>query len=354
MNDSPPAEAPTDTEPARPAADDTEPRAGFSASLGVRAAAGGALMGLANLVPGISGGTMLVAVGIYRRFIDAIADTTRLKIKPDSIALLGIVVLAAVAAIGGLAGVIADALVGFRWGMYSLFIGLTLGGVPLLWAMLRKGDNRLGPAAIGGFLAGLAVMIGLVLAQSAGSDGAADASGPVMLALGGAAAASAMILPGVSGAYLLLLLGQYDAVINAIKSFVSAAADADLDGMLAELAVVVPIGIGVVAGVVGVSNVLRFVIHRYEKATLGVLLGLLVAAPLGLYPFREGVEPQVGGVIRGQTVTEDTIEEIDPKDWRQELFRPSAMQIAGSVGLIVGGFGVTLGIARLGREKPPR
>ena len=113
--DSPPMTAPTH---------DTGTPPPLGAGLLARGAMGGALMGLANLVPGISGGTMLVAAGIYTRFVDAISDATRFRLTLSSIVLLGVVVLAAVVAIGALAGVIAQALIDFRWGMYSLIIGL--------------------------------------------------------------------------------------------------------------------------------------------------------------------------------------------------------------------------------------
>lgn len=317
-----------------------------------RGAMGGALMGLANLVPGISGGTMLVAAGIYTRFVDAISDVTRFRFKTSSLVLLGVVVLSALVAIGGLAGVIAQALVDFRWGMYSLFIGLTLGGAPLLVGMIR--GRGFGTPAIFGTVAGIAVMAGLVLLQASGASGGGGSGGPVMLFVGGVAGASAMILPGVSGAYLLLLLGLYDTIINSIKAFVKAGTSMDIDAALGELGVVIPVGLGVVFGVVAVSNVLRFLLHRYESATLGVLLGLLLAAPLGLYPFREGVPPNKGDEIKGEVVTEESLPEIDPKDWPQRTFTPSVVQIAGAGGLVVAGFVATLGIARLGREKPKR
>ncbi|MEL6797360.1 MAG: DUF368 domain-containing protein [Planctomycetota bacterium] len=323
----------------------------LGAGLIARGAMGGALMGLANLVPGISGGTMLVAAGIYTRFVDAISDVTRFRLTLSSIVLLGVVVLAAVVAIGALAGVIAQALIDFRWGMYSLFIGLTLGGAPLLAGMIRA--KGFGAPAIVGTAVGVAVMAGLVLLQAGGATSAGGSSGPAMLFVGGIAGASAMILPGVSGAYLLLLLGLYDTIINSIKTFVKAGTAADIDAALGEMGVVIPVGVGVVFGVVVVSNLLRFLLHRYESATLGVLLGLLLAAPLGLYPFREGVPPAVGDEIRGEVVTAETIEDIDPKDWVQQSFTPNAAQIAGAGGLAVLGFVATLGIARLGRERKP-
>ncbi|MEN0019713.1 MAG: DUF368 domain-containing protein [Planctomycetota bacterium] len=108
----------------------------------VRSLIGGGLMGLANLVPGISGGTMLVAIGIYQRFIDAIADVTRLKLRPLSIAMIALVVFGAMLAIVLFAGLISLGLAEFRWGMYALFIGLTLGGVPTLYALAKPIDKR--------------------------------------------------------------------------------------------------------------------------------------------------------------------------------------------------------------------
>ena len=104
----------------------------------IRAAAGGTLMGLANLVPGISGGTMLLAAGIYPRFIRAIAELSTFKFRRASIIVLAVVALCAAAAIFLLAGPVKDLVVEYRWVMYSLFIGLTLGGVPIVWQMARQ------------------------------------------------------------------------------------------------------------------------------------------------------------------------------------------------------------------------
>ena len=304
-------------------------------------------MGLANLVPGISGGTMLVATGVYTRFIDAVSDVTRLRFKPASLALLGVVVLSALVAIVSLSSVISSSLEHFRWGMYALFIGLTLGGAPLLIRMTRP----FSPGAWGGLVLGALAMVGLVLLQSSGGGSGASRSGYAMLLLAGAAGASAMILPGISGAYLLLLLGQYRPIIDSIRALKDAVTSGDTQGAIDQLGVIVPVGIGVVVGVVVVSNALRVVLHRWEKATLGVLLGLLLAAPLGLYPFKEGVAPAIGDVIRGEIVTAETIGEIDPKDWPEARFTPNGAQALGAAGLIVLGFGATLGISRLGGRK---
>ncbi|MGV6815188.1 MAG: DUF368 domain-containing protein [Phycisphaerales bacterium] len=316
----------------------------------VRCGLGGFLMGLANLVPGISGGTMLVACGIYTLFIDAVSDITRFRFSKKSILVLAMVVLGAALAIGGLASTIHWALVHHRWIMFSIFIGLTLGGIPILWSMGKpiKRDT------IAGIIGGVILMGGLVILQEIGGQGMVM-SGTVGLIIGGAAAASAMILPGVSGAFLLLLLGLYEPIISSIKDTVHALKAGDIGSAIDQLGTIIPVGIGVLLGVAIVSNILKWVLHRYERVTIGVLLGLIVAAPAGLYPFRDGVLPQIGDEIKGELVTQENLADMqapeNAKDWKQQAFKPTGSQIIGSQLLIVLGFSMTLGIARLGRES---
>ncbi|MDJ0766967.1 MAG: DUF368 domain-containing protein, partial [Myxococcota bacterium] len=91
--------------------------------LTIRSTIGGVLMGLANLVPGISGGTMLLAAGIYPNFIESIAQVTTFKFRMRSLVTLGCVVVSAAVAIVLLAGTIKELVVDQRWIMYSVFIG---------------------------------------------------------------------------------------------------------------------------------------------------------------------------------------------------------------------------------------
>lgn len=298
-------------------------------------------MGLANLVPGISGGTMLVAVGVYRRFVDAVSDATRLKLSRKTIFTLGLIVVAAMAAVGLGASPVAYGLEHARWAMYALFIGLTIGGVPALWALVRPICAR----TIAFALVGLAAMLAIVFIQETGTgtSGSATNSNWLMLAIAGVAGAAAMVLPGVSGAYLLLLLGQYETVVTAVKDLAR--------GDLGALSTVIPIGIGVVVGIAGVSNLLRWLLHKYEKATLAVLLGLLIGAPAGLYPFREAIAPQPGDTFEGEVLTEETALEVEPKDWQTKAFTPSGFQIAASLGLVTLGCAATIGVSYLGRRK---
>ena len=327
-----------------PAADTTEPAAGPLLPLAVRGAIGGALMGLANLVPGISGGTMLLAAGVYPAFIAAVADVTTLRFRTRPIALLGAVGGAAALAILLLAGPMRNLVVDHRWAMYSLFIGLTLGGAPLVWRLARPATPAVYAAAAA---AGLLM---LVMQAGFGAGNPGGEPDRFLLFVSGLAGASAMILPGVSGGYLLLLLGQYETILGAVDTFKTGLLDRDAGLLLGASGLLLPVGLGVAAGVAGVSNLLRRLLDRCRQATLGALLGLLLGAVAGLWPFQHPVEPAPGAIVRGQVVTEASLPDLDPADWPVEPFRPSAGQAGGALALLLSGLAATTAVARIGRR----
>ena len=112
----------------------------------------GLLMGIANLIPGVSGGTMILAMGLYEEFIDSVAELTALRFSWRRIFFLGMVGGFAAVAIIGLAGVILYLLFHYTVVMFSLFIGLTLGGAPLLFKSLRPVRADVVAAVVVGFV----------------------------------------------------------------------------------------------------------------------------------------------------------------------------------------------------------
>jgi len=302
-------------------------------------------MGLANLVPGVSGGTMLLAAGVYEGFVTAVAEVTTLRLRLRSLVLLGAIGVAAGLGILLLAGPTKGLVVGHRWVMYSLFIGLTLGGVPLVWRMARP----VGPPVLAGAAFGLAVMA--LMAFVGPAEGGGGGPDYVLLVLAGIGGASAMVLPGISGGYLLLVLGQYVPILSAIddlKRALGAEGGVDVARLTEAMQVVVPVGVGVVLGVVGVSNLVRWLLTHVRQATLGVLLGLLLGAVLGLWPFQEGVPPVAGDVADGVALTAAEAAAVPAEDWPVDYFRPTPWQVAGALALAVAGLGATLAIDRMG------
>jgi len=325
-------------------------------AVAVRGTVGGLFMGLANLVPGISGGTMLLAVGIYPQFINGIAEISTFTFKPKTLLTLGCIVGGALLAVLGFAGIVSGLVVEHRWIMYSLFIGLTLGGVPLIWAMVRPADSVVVVTSI----IGIAVMAAIALVSPGGtSQGVAGSHPYALYFLGGLAGASAMVLPGISGGYLLLILGQYVTILTAISTFKDGLSAGNMAVLFEAMHVLVPFGIGVVVGVVGVSNLVKVLLERYARATLGLLLGLLLGAVIGLWPFQQGVPPAEGTTFRGDRVVitngqptmATTGRVIESKDFETAFFTPRSMQIAGALGFILLGFGISMGVAHLGSGR---
>lgn len=289
------------------------------------AAVGGGLMGLANLVPGVSGGTMLLAAGIYPRCIEAIAKVTTLRLDREAVGLLAAVSVSAGLVVLLLAGTVKGLVLEHRWVMYSIFLGSTLGGVPVLWKLIGGPDWRSWLGAVGG----LALMAATRLVPD-GAD-AAQASQIPILFLAGLGAFAAMLLPGLSGSYLLLLSGQYVPVLGAvdgIKEALVGGAGSQASAVLTSASVLAPFATGCLAALVGVSSLIRFLLHRYRSPMLGFLLGLLAGAVLGLWPFENDASA---------------------------LVVPSSGQAAAAASLAIAGFCVTLGVARLApAEKEPR
>ena len=334
-----------------------------------RSLLGGVLMGLANLVPGISGGTMILAIGLYERFIGAVADVTRLRFTPGTVLFLGLIALGMGGAVTSLSGPAVYLVSSYRWAAYSLFIGMTLGGAPQLFAKAR-------PVGLGSVLA-FALATGFIILLAVGLQDTTLPQTKAVLIVVGAAAASSMILPGVSGSYVLLILGMYDLVIGSVSS------SALREDWRECMAVIAPVGVGAVLGIALLSNVLKGLLERSPSASHAALLGLLVGSVFGLYPFREAVYPELGeratrkAIVmvldgaEGAQIREKYGEEFDDErldamgrrysgltsgelkrlSQKATPFQPELPQIGLALLLLVAGFGITVLISSSGGEE---
>jgi len=302
---------------------------------------------------------MILAVGLYDRFIGAVADVTRLRLRRESLLFLAVLGFGLVLAIVSLSGVAVSLVSSHRWAMYSLFVGLTLGGVPALARLSR-------PWSAGVFVAG-AVGMAAMAALAWGLSGTSLPATVPMLAVVGAAAASSMILPGVSGSYVLLILGMYDLVIGSLS------AGALREDPAGSAAIIVPVVVGAVLGVGLLSNVLRWLLRRQPSISHGALLGLLCGSVFGLWPFQEARHPDLAhrptrkaltmvldgadhAAVRakyGDELTDEKLEEL-AATWADRkpselvelagqltLYRPTFVQVLASLALLAAGFAAT-------------
>jgi len=178
----------------------------------------------------------------------------------------------------------------------------------------------------------------------------------------GLVGSTTMVLPGISGSYMLLVLNQYDRVVGAV---------ADLrDGATSAAGILIPVGIGVVIGIVGLSNLLKVLLHRYEKVTLGFLLGMLLGSVLGLWPFgrtptekilsqatdvqlREFAEME--GVAGSADLEGDALIRHIRNHWSSRAtsdYTPRG--VSGAAVALASGFVTTTLLGRLGAARKPR
>lgn len=287
----------------------------------VRIVVGGVMMGVANIIPGVSGGTMILAMGLYEWFVQGIADVTRLRFRFNSLVFLALLGVSALTALFLAVEPINYGLTHFQHVMFALFIGLTLGGVPMLWVELRP----IKPIALIGIVIGVIVMIGTTMAL-------ARFEVPVnffFLLVGGIVGSAAMVLPGISGSYLLLALGLYFPITDALSAFKDALAAADMAGALRiGFGVLFPVGLGVIIGIAGLTNLLKLLLQKAHSFTLGSLLGLLLGSVVFLYPFKE-------------PGNKDPFEAAAPM---------TPLNIALVIAALLIGFAVTYGVSKLGGE----
>jgi putative membrane protein len=316
-------------------------------ALAVKSIVCGSLMGLANLVPGVSAGAVLLATGIFQSFINAMADLAKFRFRVRPVALLGFLGVGWVCAVLLGAGVVKGLVVEHRWIMYSLFVGLTLGGVPLVWQARSERTPSFWIGAVVGFV----IMAGLGAAQVLGVNIAGtERSSVMLLVIGGLLAAGATVLPGGSGTFVLLLMGLYVPVLSAVSEVKSALVARDIAALMTQAQVLAPLAVGMGLGLVTVSIITKWALAKHPRPTSGLLLGLLIGSVVGLLPFQDGVKPEVGQIFKGQAMTAEMIAGVKPDDWPVRVFAPSVMQVAVSLALIVAATVLTIWLTRVERR----
>ena len=228
---------------------------------------------------------MILASGVYPELVGAVAEITSGRLRRASVARLAVTVGSALVAVFGVAGAARDAFVAWPVLFFALFLGLTLGGAPLLWRMAARPGRGFGAGA----LAGAAAVVLPILLAGRGAPAASDlaASAPAFFGAG-AVAAFAMVLPGISGSTLLLLMGMYLPFLNAADRLADALGPRSWDpsAILAAVWGVLPFLLGIALGIAVAARLVRYFLGAHPQATLGVLFGLLLGATAGLWPFQ--------------------------------------------------------------------
>ncbi len=248
----------------------------------------GMFVGVANIIPGVSGGTMAVSMGIYDKLIGAIGRITK-EFKKSFLTLLPIIIGMA-AGIGLFSFIIPYCLTNFAFQTCMCFTGLIIGGIPEMLGKtgkaLKNEKKRLGPLHIIFFLLLMAVAVWMALAgaESVGADSiTVGALMMVKLVLLGIAASATMVIPGVSGSLLLMMLGYYSGIVGTVRNFITAFKDLNGDALLHCVLVLLPFAIGCLVGIVLVSKLITWLLKKFESITYCAILGLIAASPFAIF-----------------------------------------------------------------------
>ena len=251
----------------------------------------GVAMGVANIIPGVSGGTIAVVFGIYEQLMEALGNILTDKAKRwQYLKFLIILFSGALISIISLARLLSWSFENYPLPTVYFFLGLIIGSIPVV--IKSHPDMRPEFKRIISFLAGLIAVIILALMQHKSGG---EASGVEILSLGvsdyiyfifsGTIAASAMIIPGVSGSFILILLGVYWIVLDALSGLTSTLLDSGFTPeMIEKISILGFLLIGIIIGIFICSKIMSWALKNYPSITMYLILGLIVGSIYQIFP----------------------------------------------------------------------
>ncbi|MBN2343883.1 MAG: DUF368 domain-containing protein [Deltaproteobacteria bacterium] len=316
----------------------------------------GALIGLANIIPGVSGGTFALILGIFDRMVNAIDSLSfqtvkiclgLLRFKRDAwdsflaemqrIDALFLIILGGFAAscAGALTFLMEYLLAEQTAPTLAFFIGLIVPSVAVPWAMMEKKGARLLM-----IIPGIALTAGISFAMPDTSGGGDN---PLVAFGAGAIAISAMILPGISGSFVLLVLGQYQ---NAVAKFTSFATDLSARSFNTTAFIwLVALAIGMAVGLLGFTKFLAWLLKKAKSATMAFLIGLIIGSLFVMWPFKDVSQ---GTAITGRDG--EVKQDVQIATAKNRMPESTQEGVTAGVALVLG-LGGSFGMIALGRRR---
>ena len=258
----------------------------------------GMIIGLANIIPGDSGGTMMVSMGIYDKLIYCINHLFR-ELKNNILFLVPIFCGMGIAIIGSAFGI--DYLFeAFPIQTNLFFIGLILGSFPAIYNKVKYEPMKMG--YMFSFLIFIVIIVGMALMNDVKGGDIVLGTGLVdmiKLFLVGILAAATMVIPGVSGSMMLLLLGYYNPILDCIKQFTVSALEWNIEEIVGCMLILVPFGVGVVIGVFAIAKLIEMILAKFPLYAYWAILGLILASPIAILLVASFEEITLVGVIVG-------------------------------------------------------
>lgn len=252
-------------------------------------------MGFADLMPGVSGGTIALILGVYKKLIESIdaisvknfktltLDLFWKKINGNFLVSLFTGILSAVFTLSFLIDYLIHT---YPIALWSFFLGLLVNSI----FILKRLVNNWSYLNIGLLLLGAVISFFLTQITPKGSD-----IGLIYIFFCGFFGIIAMILPGISGAYILLILGAYQTIINLIKMALKSLSSFNLDLLIPIYTKLFIFGFGVLVGLRIFSSILKWLFDNENDKTMSILIGLMIGAIHKIWPWQVIFEVSIGG-----------------------------------------------------------
>lgn len=243
----------------------------------------GIAFGIANVIPGVSGGTMLVIFGVFDRLTEAISGIKKIFSN------LAFLVTFALGAGGGI--LLSAKVIGSMFATYAIqtnmfFIGLILGGIPLV-VSLGTSEKKAKPLCFVPFVISMALVIGLtvleklnIFTMTAENVTGFDVLFSLKMLFCAAIAAVTMIIPGISGSFMMMLLGVYETIIGALNDW--------------NFYVIIPFAIGAIIGIIFGAKLISILIKKNKLMVYSAIMGMVVGSVYAILPDGFGFNLQTG------------------------------------------------------------
>ncbi len=305
----------------------------------------GACMGAADVIPGVSGGTIAFIMGIYDDFVGSLAainaEAVKMLLKGQFKAfwkhINGSFLLSLVIGIGisvvSLAGLMQMLLSDFPIQTWAFFFGLIVASSIFIIRGISGWRLR------EGLLLVLGIILGVVICTLSPTQ---TPDGLWFIFLSGALAICAMILPGISGSFILLILGKYQYIMGCISDLVSGV------NFGQNFLILCIFGIGAVVGILGFSKFLHWLLARWNKETLIVLAGFIIGSLVKVWPW-SNTEAIVLSQFPDAALLAESLDGHLPAEVLAQYSGSTDPHIAGAILFALIGFGLVTGIELAGK-----
>ena len=252
----------------------------------------GFFLGLANIIPGVSGGTIAIVMGIYEKLLSVINNFFK-DIKKNIMFLLPIGI-GAIISIILLGKVISYSLDNYALITILFFVGLILGGIPILYKEV-KGKEKVSNGLF--LIVSYIIVITLSFGFTSNNQGVNFLNmnfwDYIMIFLVGVVAAATMIIPGISGSMILLLLGYYEPIVEVISNLTN------FNDFWYNMSILIPLGLGVVLGIWLVAKIITWLFEKFKTKTYFAIIGFVLASVVVMFGKNTNLSFDIINIVGG-------------------------------------------------------